>query len=149
MTPDGAYRREADAIDTILCGVSGEFTVHATRLPEYPEVEATMKPITCLVAATVAMALVVPVHAQVDCTDWNTTNLFKAAEVSDVIRCLQAGSGPERACRRRPHPLYRAALVGTAEVVTALLEAGADPHVHTEHGITPIMFAARAGRTEP
>ena len=42
-------------------------------------------------AAIVAMALAVPVHAQVDCADWNTADYFKVAEVSDVTRCLQAG----------------------------------------------------------
>ena len=31
-----------------------------------------MKPINCLVTATVAVAIAVPVQAQVDCADWNS-----------------------------------------------------------------------------
>ena len=36
-----------------------------------------MKPINCLVTATVAVALAVPVQAQVDCANWNTRDFFK------------------------------------------------------------------------
>ena len=42
-----------------------------------------MKPIAALIAATVVVALAVPVHAQVDCADWNTGAFFEAAEGTD------------------------------------------------------------------
>ena len=54
-----------------------------------------MKPIAALIAATVVVALAVPVHAQVDCADWNTGAFFEAAEVLDVMRCLQTGADPK------------------------------------------------------
>ena len=42
-----------------------------------------MKLIAALIAATVVVALAVPVHAQVDCADWNTGALFEAEEGAD------------------------------------------------------------------
>ena len=97
-----------------------------------------MKPINCLVTATVAVALAVPVQAQVDCANWNTRDFFKAAEVSDVIRCLEAGADPNERADGGWTPLYFA---GSAEAVTALLEAGADPMARSLHGGTPLHWA--------
>ena len=97
-----------------------------------------MKPINCLVTATVAVALAVPVQAQVDCANWNTRDFFKAAEVSDVIRCLEAGADPNERTDGGWTPLYFA---GSAEAVTALLEAGADPMARSLHGGTPLHWA--------
>ena len=97
-----------------------------------------MKPINCLVTATVAVALAVPVQAQVDCANWNTRDFFKAAEVSDVIRCLEAGADPNERADRGWTPLHFA---GSAEAVTALLEAGADPMARSLHGGTPLHWA--------
>ena len=58
-----------------------------------------MKPRTCFVAVYVALALVAPAHAQIDCAAWNTKSFFLAAEVSDVTRCLQEGADLEaRGC---------------------------------------------------
>ena len=101
--------------------------------------EAIMKPINCLVTATVAVALAVPVQAQVDCADWNTAAFFKAAEVSDVTRCLQAdGNLKARDGLSGFTPLHFAARSETGKAVTALLEAGADPNARTEYGYTPL-----------
>ena len=97
-----------------------------------------MKPINCLVTATVAVALAVPVQAQVDCANWNTRDFFKAAEVSDVIRCLEAGADPNERADGGWTPLYFA---GSAEAVTALLEASADPMARSLHGGTPLHWA--------
>ena len=97
-----------------------------------------MKPINCLVTATVAVALAVPVQAQVDCANWNTRDFFKAAEVSDVIRCLEAGADPNERADGGWTPLHFA---GSAEAVTALLEAGADPMARSLHGGTPLHWA--------
>ena len=46
-----------------------------------------MKPIAALIAATVVVALAVPVHAQVDCADWNTGAFFEA-EAPALLECL-------------------------------------------------------------
>ena len=54
-----------------------------------------MKPRTCLVAVYVALGLAATLHVQADCTDWGTLAFFKAAEISDVTRCLQAGLDPQ------------------------------------------------------
>ena len=73
-------------------------------------------------AATVALALAVTAHAQVDCADWNTAAFFEAAEVSDVTRCLQMGAAPEVRNEFGYTPLHSAAWSGAGEAVTALLK---------------------------
>ena len=105
-----------------------------------------MKPITCLVAATVAMVLAGPVHAQVDCADWNTAAFFEAAEVSDVTRCLQAGANPKARYEGGLTPLHVAMATGNAKVIAALAAAGADLEARGEGGLTPLHVAANAER---
>ena len=100
-----------------------------------------MKPITCLGAATVAMVLAAPLHAQVDCADWNTQAFFEAAEVY-VTRCLQSGADPNARDEKGDTPLHGAARIGSAESVAMLLEAGANPKARTEWGGTPLHIAA-------
>ena len=96
-------------------------------------------------ASTVALALATPVHAQVDCADWNTAAFFEAAEVSDVTRCLQAGANLEAGDDELGFtPLHWSAMSGTIEAVTALLEAGADPKARSEYGFIPLHLAARS-----
>ena len=104
-----------------------------------------MKPITCLVAATVAVALAIPAHAQVDCADWNTEAFFEAAVVSDVTRCLQAGADTDVRNDDGGTPLHMAALGGSAEAVMTLLEAGADVEARNDNDWTPLHYAARWG----
>ena len=99
-------------------------------------------------AATVALALAVTAHAQVDCADWNTAAFFEAAEVSDVTRCLQMGAAPEVRNEFGYTPLHSAAWSGAGEAVTALLEAGATSNARTESGETPLHFAAWSGTVE-
>ena len=96
-----------------------------------------MKPTHCLVAV---MVIATPVHTQVDCADWGTFAFFKAAEVSDVTRCLQAGATPD--------VLHWAALGGNAEAMTVLLEAGANLEPRDESGNTPLHWAALGGNAE-
>ena len=74
-------------------------------------------------AATVAVALTVPAHAQVDCADWNTAAFFNTAEAADATRCLQAGADPNAQIEDGVTPLQLAAILGRAETVTRLLEA--------------------------
>ena len=73
-----------------------------------------MKTRTCFVAVYVALALVAPAHAQIDCAAWNTKSFFLAAEVSDVTRCLQEGADLEARGGDGLTPLHLAA-AGTAE----------------------------------
>ena len=88
-------------------------------------------------------------QAQVDCTNWNTHAFFKAAKASDVTRCLEAGTDPVEGDNGDVSPLHTAALVGTAEVVTALLEAGADPDAPSAGtGGTPLHWAGGRGNVE-
>ncbi len=100
-------------------------------------------------AATVAVALATPVHAQVECANWNTASFFEVAKVSDVTRCLrEEGAVPVARDSLGNTPLHSAAPWGTAETVTALLEAGADPHARNEGGYTPLHMAAIFGTAE-
>ena len=101
-----------------------------------------------IVAATVALALAVPAHAQVDCADWNTAAFFEAAEVSDVTRCLQMGAAPDARDKDGKSPLHFATDNGSAEAVTALLDAGADLDVWDRSGFTPLHRAAAQGSAE-
>lgn len=107
-----------------------------------------MKLTTCLVTATIAAMFAVSVHAQVDCTNWNTEAFFKAAKASDVTRCLAAGANPDEGDFGCLSPLNTAVLVGTAEVVKALLEAGADPDAPDADGFTPLHSAGYRGNVE-
>ena len=85
-----------------------------------------MKPINCLVTATIVMVFTATAYAQVDCANWNTRDFFKAAEVSDVIRCLEAGADPNERADGGWTPLHRAAaLTANPGVIVALLDAGA------------------------
>ena len=80
-----------------------------------------MKPTHCLVAV---MVIATPVqNAQVDCADWGTLAFFKAAEISDVTRCLQAGANP--------NVLPLAVITGNAEAIAALAAAGAKLEART------------------
>ena len=99
-------------------------------------------------AATVAVALTVPAHAQVDCADWNTAAFFEAAEVSDVTRCLQMGAAPDARDKDGKSPLHFATDNGSAEAVTALLDAGADLDLWDRSGFTPLHRAAAQGSAE-
>ena len=111
-------------------------------------VTATMKPITCLLAVTASLALAAPVHAQVDCSDWNTAVFFEAAEVSDVTRCLQAGANLEARDGSGYTPLHWAAHFGNVEAVEALLAAGADPNAQDRGFFTPLHNAASSGNVK-
>ena len=108
-----------------------------------------MKPITCCVVGTIAMALAFPVYAQIDCTDWNTEAFFEVAEVSDVTRCLQAGADANARAGGDITSLHLAALLGPAESVAALAAAGADLEARVENnGFTPLHMAYNAEAIE-
>ena len=103
-----------------------------------------MKPITCLVGATVAVALAacqpMPIDVQVDCADWNNAFFFDEAEAPDVTRCLQAGVDPNARTEDGETPLHLAAGIGDAEVMEVLLQAGADPNARDNDGRLPGKF---------
>ena len=84
------------------------------------------------------------VQAQIDCADWNTEAFFKAAEVSDVTRCLQAGADANALAVGGYTPLHVAAFLGRAEAIAMLAAAGADLEVRAEGGATPLHMATRA-----
>ena len=89
-------------------------------------------------------------QAQVDCANWHTEAFFKAAKASDITRCLQAGADPVKVKGDwgDVSPLHTAALVGSAEVVTALLEAGADRDARDIVGGTPLHKAGHRGNVQ-
>ena len=99
-------------------------------------------------AATVAVALAAPVHAQVDCADWNTPAFFRNAEAADATRCLQAGADPNAQATAGHTPLHLAVILGRAETMTRLLEAGANPNARFVTGETPLHVAAYSGQAE-
>ena len=101
-----------------------------------------MKPITCLAVVTASMVITTPVHAQVDCADWNTEAFFEAAGVSDMTRCLQAGANPMARDEDGSTPLHSVAYGGPAEAIDALLKAGANLEAWTLNGSTPLHSAA-------
>ena len=96
-----------------------------------------MKTRSCFVAVYVALALVAPAHAQIDCAAWNTEAYFEAAEVSDVTRCLQAGMDPEARAEGGLTPLHWAANFGDSETIEVLLQEGADAKALTSDGELP------------
>ena len=97
-----------------------------------------MKPITCLITATVGLALTAPALAQVDCseTDWST------AEVSDVTRCLLAGADLNVRTNDGWTILHvTAGMNKNPAVIEALLNAGADLSARDANGWTPLDVA--------
>ena len=104
--------------------------------------------IAIIVAAIVAVALAAPVHAQVDCADWNTAAFFEVAGVLDVTRCLQIGADPDARDKDGKSPLHFATDNGSAEAVMALLDASADHDVWDRSGFTPLHRAAAHGNAE-
>ena len=110
-----------------------------------------------LIAVSLAvLTFAVPVHAQADCTKWNTHQFFDEATVAEVRRCLEGGADPDVrtavgwtplhfAARHGTAEIVFAAYHGTAETVTVLLEADADPDARGEMWTTPLHVAALHG----
>ena len=89
------------------------------------------------------VALMLMLRGPIDCAGWNTDAFFRAAEVSDVIRCLQAGADANARVSFDRTPLHMAAESNAnPSVIVALLDAGADPNARTENGWAPLHEAA-------
>ena len=82
------------------------------------------------------------------CANWNTRAFIAAAKPSDVTRCLQMGMYLEIRDGGGETLLYKAVMIGTAEVVNTLLEAGANPNVRDMICKTPLHWAASSWRSE-
>ena len=76
---------------------------------------------------------------------WNTYAFFEAANVADVVRCLQSGADPNSRNERGFTPLHHVAVAGSLEIATLLLKAGANPNARDEHDDTPLHRAASVG----
>lgn len=83
-----------------------------------------------------------PIEAnEPSCGEWNTYAFFGPASVPDVMRCLEAGAGPNARGQLDATPLH---MTNDATVATVLIEAGANPHARDWHGFTPLHNAENA-----
>ncbi len=71
----------------------------------------------------------------------------KARRADAVKALLGAGADPDNTNRLGESSLH-VAVAGTAEVLTPLLEAGANPNARDAGGVTPLMLAAGEGSQE-
>ena len=76
------------------------------------------------------------------CADWNTEAFFEAAEVSEVMRCLEAGADLEARNDSGFTPLHQAAFICNTEAIEALMQAGADLEARKEEGETRLHTAS-------
>ena len=96
-----------------------------------------MKPITCLVAATVAVAFAIPTHAQVN-TD-AVDAILRAHALGAEIKAKRDALALQR-------QIFEAQQIarGSAEDETVLLGASADLEARNEDGHTPLDYAGEA-----
>ena len=93
-----------------------------------------------------ADALAVLLDAGADCFEnWNSEDFFKAATTIDVERCLEFGSDPNARGQNDKAPLHWAAASGSAEVIAALVAAGAEVDAQDSKQQTPIHIAVKEG----
>ena len=101
-----------------------------------------------LIAALALHIFSVPGRAVADCREiWPSEDFFKTATAADVERCLAAGAKANGYGHGRVTPLHHAAKHGTAEMVAALLAAGANPDAYA-NSTTPLHVAVEHGTAE-
>ncbi|WP_341903987.1 ankyrin repeat domain-containing protein [Polaromonas sp. YR568] len=85
--------------------------------------------------------------ADVNKTGWTPLHYAASAGNLSIIRLLLENHAYiDAESPNKTTPLMMAAMYGTAEAVTLLIEEGADPQLKNEQGLTAIQFAQRANR---
>jgi hypothetical protein len=65
--------------------------------------------------------------------------------LSDVMRLLESGVDPNHACRDHEPPIFDRCIVGSPEVISVLLNKGANPNLVDKRGETALRIACRSG----
>lgn len=79
-----------------------------------------------------------PSAAAIDLWDWPD---LKSHEKEEVRQCLQGSAERDGSHQPGNTPLHCAAWIGAADIVTTLLDAGADVHAKNDDGQSPLHYA--------
>ncbi len=98
-----------------------------------------------LAAGIALLALAASPSGAGGCDDWNSAAFFSAATADEVRDCLTGGSDPMARDDKGWTPLHMAAaLTDDPAVLTALVDAGADPNAPAaKQGATPLHAAVQ------
>ena len=95
-----------------------------------------------------ALPYVSALRAGTSCVKWGTPNYFNRATPIDVRACLAQGANADAPRRDGGLPIHKAAEhTQHPEVISALIDAGADPMARTtKYRSTPLHFASGYGK---